>query len=369
MRYVLILLALAACQGDNNHDVTAPFTGPIRRFAVDRFTLPATQDDARRLGDDLNGDGFVDNALGQDIALLASEMDTPVGVTDMIAAGSLASSLTIQSDSSLDDPTAGVALFGADGEPATTVGGTLVNGIFTSNRTAHTDALGMAVLHLPVFADADISVVELDDMEIDLSPDGNGGFDAVIRGGVPPDMLGAQLVKGLNQMLAFDPADHRGLALVEDRNRDGVIELSEVSGFTEPDVEIHGHELVSLGFGVHLVPCDSGTCQTAPPADRCHDRVRDANESDVDCGGPCAPCAGGSICAVAADCATGACTNHACNQPTCGDGLLDGLETDVDCGWNCVGCATGKQCNSDKDCAASDVCANHTGAYGTCTPS
>jgi hypothetical protein len=307
--------------------------------------------------------------MWRSVAVLAEEDDTPRDVADMIAAGSLASSVTLQSDDPEDDRTVGATYFGADGEPATPVGGTLVGGVFRSNRSATTDAPGTAVLHLPVFADADLSVVELDEMELDLTPDGNGGFDALIRGAVPPGSLDPQVVAGINQMLAFDPTSHRALALIEDQNHDGVIEASELHGLTAPDVDLRGRELVSLGFAVHLVPCASGTCQTAPPVDRCHDRVRDGNESDVDCGGPCAPCPGGATCAVDADCATGACRANACTAPTCNDGVLNGLETDVDCGWNCAPCATGHHCAVDADCATGDVCVDHVGVFGTCTRS
>jgi hypothetical protein len=115
------------------------------------------------------------------------------------------------------------------------------------------------------------------------------------------------------------------------------------------------------------VPCDAGSCQTAPPVDRCHDRVLDANETDVDCGGPCAPCPGGKTCAVAADCATGTCNLGVCNAPACNDGRQDGLETDVDCGWSCAPCGLGQHCVDDKDCPQGDLCADHVGVFGTCT--
>jgi hypothetical protein len=37
--------------------------------------------------------------------------------------------------------------------------------------------------------------------------------------------------------------------------------------------------------------------------------VRDAFESDIDCGGPCAPCSAGKVCAAKTDCASMSCDN------------------------------------------------------------
>ncbi|MGO8998921.1 MAG: hypothetical protein ACLQVI_36815 [Polyangiaceae bacterium] len=90
----------------------------------------------------------------------------------------------------------------------------------------------------------------------------------------------------------------------------------------------------SVGFD-----CLSGSCQpdensstgalvcALPPF--CSDGVQDDDETDVDCGGPCAPtqaCSQGQGCAVAADCTSQACTDGTCTAlptdcyPTCGSG-------------------------------------------------
>src|SRR3989442_1281063 len=44
----------------------------------------------------------------------------------------------------------------------------------------------------------------------------------------------------------------------------------------------------------------------------CRDGVRDGDETDVDCGGACAPCATGQMCNLAADCQSTACTGGQC---------------------------------------------------------
>jgi hypothetical protein len=49
--------------------------------------------------------------------------------------------------------------------------------------------------------------------------------------------------------------------------------------------------------------------------DPCRDGVRNGSESDVDCGGSCAPCPAGSACSVAADCASATCEGHVCIEP------------------------------------------------------
>ena len=59
--------------------------------------------------------------------------------------------------------------------------------------------------------------------------------------------------------------------------------------------------MVSFAFRVHLSPCATGRCASAP-MDTCHDRVLDGNEADVDCGGICATnVADGGHCIEATD--------------------------------------------------------------------
>ncbi len=52
-------------------------------------------------------------------------------------------------------------------------------------------------------------------------------------------------------------------------------------------------------------------------ADPCRDRERDGDETDVDCGGSCAPCADALACREARDCAGGRCFQGACCAPPC----------------------------------------------------
>ncbi|MCB9734190.1 MAG: hypothetical protein H6745_16460 [Deltaproteobacteria bacterium] len=61
-------------------------------------------------------------------------------------------------------------------------------------------------------------------------------------------------------------------------------------------------------------------------APTCSDSARNQGESDVDCGGPCDPCALGATCGGSADCATGLCADGLCANaaPTCENALRDG---------------------------------------------
>ncbi|MCE7895002.1 MAG: hypothetical protein DYH12_35730 [Sorangiineae bacterium PRO1] len=112
-------------------------------------------------------------------------------------------------------------------------------------------------------------------------------------------------------------------------------------------------------------PGDAGDGEASLPP-HCSNTQKDADETDVDCGGKdCAGCDTGKVCAVATDCASKKCnsTNKICDPPLCTDGIKNGAESDTDCGGaNCPLCADTKTCNSGTDCA-SGVCA---GAPKTC---
>ena len=94
----------------------------------------------------------------------------------------------------------------------------------------------------------------------------------------------------------------------------------------------------------------SGACVTTA----CQDGVQDGKESGVDCGGGCPTgCGVGAVCAVPADCASGACnvSTLLCVVDHCSDGAKSGDETDVDCGGSlCTPCASSLGCALDSDC-------------------
>ena len=102
--------------------------------------------------------------------------------------------------------------------------------------------------------------------------------------------------------------------------------------------------------------CANGVC-TAPS---CTDKVKNGSETDVDCGGTmCPACTPGKTCAKASDCDSGLCgLNNVCASPSCTDQVKNGGESDVDCGGMtmCPRCPTGKMCGITGDCLMGNSC-------------
>ncbi len=117
-----------------------------------------------------------------------------------------------------------------------------------------------------------------------------------------------------------------------------------------------------------------------PPT--CTDGLRNGVETDVDCGGPvCPSCAIGKSCVLGTDCASQLCLSGLCllapvveqpQAPSCTDGLKNGLETDIDCGGSCAPCDVGKACDSNVDCkegrCRQRICSCASGAGSSCQP-
>ena len=108
--------------------------------------------------------------------------------------------------------------------------------------------------------------------------------------------------------------------------------------------------------------CVSGVCDATSGlclAPTCGDKVKNSDETDVDCGGStCPKCADKKGCKAAADCLSGVCdaTSGLCAAPSCTDNTLNGDETDTDCGGStCPACAASKKCKNSADCQ-SGVC-------------
>jgi hypothetical protein len=83
----------------------------------------------------------------------------------------------------------------------------------------------------------------------------------------------------------------------------------------------------------------------AAPADHCFDQQQDEDETGVDCGGSCSPCAPGPGCVQNTDCDSSVYENSTCSQPTCSVGVLNGDGTEKDCGGSrCPKCDPGQGC-------------------------
>ncbi len=97
--------------------------------------------------------------------------------------------------------------------------------------------------------------------------------------------------------------------------------------------------------------CDGSACV----ATACLDKKADLGETDVDCGGPCdSKCALTKGCATGSDCASTYCAaiSLACVASACQDEVKNAGETDIDCGGTCQKCTTGKGCAKNGDCAS-----------------
>jgi hypothetical protein len=94
---------------------------------------------------------------------------------------------------------------------------------------------------------------------------------------------------------------------------------------------------------------------------QCRNGNKDVGETDLNCGGPCPPCALDQGCAQDVDCAKGRCvldTAKCTAAATCSNGRRDVSETDTDCGGpDCAPCAANRMCSANDDCQ-SLVCSN-----------
>ncbi len=356
---IMFASLLAACN-DGDDEVTGPFTGEIRRYVVDGFTLPMSNVMARSLGDDLDGDSTVDNQLGMVVNTLNSLGNLNTHGADILAAGALTSIVEMQADDPLNDDRVGVWYHGAESDEAQVLGGSLSDGVFASTRARVARSPGRAMVRLPIFVDIDPTAIEMVGMELDLTPDGHGGFDGLVRGSVRAGEVKSTAFSGILAMFAAQPKDHRAFWWLVDTNHDGTVTQPELydprgllNALLAPDLkhDLDGHpqEVISFGFGIHLAP--EGTPRGSI-VDRCFDRILDGAETGVDCGGDCIPCAGGTTCEIPGDCQSQSCGGGICSPPTCTDGQLDGFESDVDCGGPCPACVPVELCDYDTDCAS-----------------
>lgn len=355
-------LVLAACATSKSGDVVGPFTGDVHTYYVDRILVPTSAAQGRDDGDDLDGDRTVDNQLGAATDALAYENDITMYDAEMIAAGVVRARVEIRADDPMNDPTVGVTLFGSEQDTtAVEVGGTLLGGVFRSNRTYGGEALGRTTLPVPALADADPTPVEIQFMETDLTPDGHGGYDALVRGLVGPEVID-DAARSLAQMLAANPSDHPQAIQLFDPDHTGAVDAASLAqtpalqSLLAPDLTRDGKSYLSFGLRLHLSPTPpAGLAQPS-----CHDRIRDGNESDVDCGDGCLACAASLSCGNEGDCQSRACNSGTCGPVSCHDGARDGLESDIDCGgWQCAACASGGSCGEDADCASGHCLATH----------
>lgn len=372
----MAVVALAACSDPS--DTVGPFTGPIHRFVIDRLDVPRDSDDANTVAADLDGDGVLDNKLGNATAVLATTNDLTTDAPSMFASGALAQVLEIQADSLESDSSVGVRFGAPDEELGELLGGSITAGVFTTGFRPDRQPGCCSDVMLPVFVNADPIHVPIDEVRLELVPGDAGGYEGVMRGGIPETAARDAAYQGLLQMFETEPERHLVFARGVDTDRDDVLSRDELDGsvislLVAADIRLFGSasagdDSVSFAFALHLTPCSAdGTCPLVLPGPfvGCRDRRRNGLETDVDCGGPeCQKCAAVKACSIAEDCQSNACDAGACRAPSCTDGVRDGYEGDIDCGGSCPACATGMLCAADSDCT-SGSCSNGA-ERGTC---
>jgi len=100
------------------------------------------------------------------------------------------------------------------------------------------------------------------------------------------------------------------------------------------------------------VDCGGASCAACPEAHGCL--------TDADCGSGFCPDSRG-YCVI--NDGRGMCGMEDVDNPTCADCLKNGPETDVDCGGECAPCRAGKICTNDTECW-SGVCVSGLCAAG-----
>ncbi|MGK5086611.1 hypothetical protein WDW86_03565 [Bdellovibrionota bacterium FG-2] len=139
-----------------------------------------------------------------------------------------------------------------------------------------------------------------------------------------------------------------------------------VKNATESDTDCGGggcQKCVDLKSCISPTDCVSGICTAGVcHSPTCADKLFNGAESDVDCGGPiCSPCQDGKFCKASGDCTSNLCKDGQCIAPSCSDGIQNGLEKGVDCGGICA-----TACGSGSGCAKATDCLNGVCAFGKC---
>lgn len=75
-----------------------------------------------------------------------------------------------------------------------------------------------------------------------------------------------------------------------------------------------------------------------PKKETCDDGIKNQDETDIDCGGSCNPCADGMNCLSNSDCISNYCYDDTCRTPSCFDGIKNQGEEGIDCGDPCKPC-------------------------------
>jgi hypothetical protein len=123
--YVLAMaasLGLAACGGDDGGSLPEP-EGEHHTFVVDSVTIPLDADEAEELGFDIDGDGTVDNQLGNILSALiqagGGDLDLQGSITESVNSGEILLLADIQATALTSAAACGFSLYlGENPSPA-----------------------------------------------------------------------------------------------------------------------------------------------------------------------------------------------------------------------------------------------------------
>jgi hypothetical protein len=118
--------------------------------------------------------------------------------------------------------------------------------------------------------------------------------------------------------------------------------------------------------GIRIIPLAEDADGSQVRVALCGNHVKDGDETDVDCGGSCGPCADGKVCLAGQDCANQVCTGGVCTH-SCSDGVQNGDEIYVDCGGSCPLCPDGTPCTDPSICqghrCGDDMCLSDAACF------
>lgn len=197
---------------------------------------------------------------------------------------------------------------------------------------------------------------------------------STVKDGLPWWVPGLNLSDGSAYYFRVKPENLAGLQGA-DMPSDGVtIDITKIPPYCVNQLFDEGNETdVDCGKGcppcadlkmcAANVDCVSRICNASLVCQPslCDDLLLGGNETDVDCGGgSCATCVNGKACAVPEDCASNYCAAGICSDNPCYNSMLDGLESDIDCGGACPArCKEGQSCALDADCESGTICENN----------
>ncbi|HEY1548757.1 MAG TPA: hypothetical protein VGG28_13100 [Kofleriaceae bacterium] len=259
MRLLAVLPILAACTTSDTEAPT-PDDGAYQRFVVDDFTFPTSQAQFMSLGSDLNGDGNVDNAIGEAIDALQAEFDIrdDASIRALLGSGDVPSSLELFSS----DPN---QIVGLQYFATQTDGGAVLRGTAVDAGGFATVGLqqGTVTLLLPALVDTGPTPITLDYTQMQLVPDGSGAYEVGVQGLVEPTVAADAVCASLLDMIATNPSAHEGMVRILDDDFDGsdptpptmagCLASGTIATLLAPDVVGPDKQpYISLGIALHV---------------------------------------------------------------------------------------------------------------------